>query len=186
MRSFAPWRRAAIALALLLLVIYAGLVALRILFPLGYVEPLVAWSAQHGLEPALVAAVVRCESRFRAQIVSPRGAVGLMQIMPETAEWIAEKLGWSAFDPDLLNEPDANLRLGTWYLAYLRNRFGSIEQALHAYNAGPSHAEHWIEAPDDVFPETLRFVARVSRILPLYRFYFSAPWLLRITPSLLV
>jgi len=187
MRRFASRRILVGSLLLVTLVAYAGLVGLRVLYPTAYMEEIAAAAATHGLDRAFVAAVVRCESRFRATAVSPRGAVGLMQIMPETGAWIAEQLGIVDFAVDRLVDPEVNLRFGTWYLASLLERFGSRDDALAAYNAGPSHAERWAANSGTVFPETRTYVERVIRAVPIYRFYFapSWEWLLRITPSLL-
>ena len=184
MRRFAP-RHFAVALAFVLLLVYAGFVGLRVLYPMAYAEEIAEAAELSGLDAALVAAVVRCESRFRPGVVSPRGAVGLMQIMPETGAWIAEQTALSDFDVDRLDEPELNLRLGTWYLRFLLDRFGDRDDALAAYNAGPARAEQWTSGEGTVFPETRAFVARVRGSLPIYRLYFCVPWLLRITPSLL-
>ncbi len=170
----------------LLLVAYAVLVGVRVLYPIAYGGQIASLAEEYDLDPALVAAVVRCESRFRSAVVSPRGAVGLMQIMPETGEWIADQLALADFEVTQLTEPEINLRLGTWYLRVLLDRFGTVDDALAAYNAGPSHAERWADGPEIDFPETRAFVERVGANLPIYRFYFAAPWLLRITPTLLL
>ena len=71
-------------------------------------------ATQNGLDPALVASVVRCESRFNATAVSPRGAIGLMQMMPETATWIAQELAVPNFEIEQLYDPVLNLRFGSW------------------------------------------------------------------------
>ena len=186
MRRFASWRVGVGSILVALLVAYAGFVGLRVLYPIAYTSQLVDLAGEHALDPALVAAVVRCESRFQAQAVSPRGAIGLMQIMPETGRWIAQQLEIHDFEVDRLYEPDLNLRLGTWYLRYLLDRFGAQNEALMAYNAGPQNAERWADGSGTVFPETRAYVERVSRCVSVYRFYFAAPWLLRIIPSLLL
>lgn len=185
MPRFAP-RRVRVDLVLLaLFVAYAGLVGLRVLYPIAHTADLVGLAVQNGLDPALVASVVRCESRFKASAVSPRGAIGLMQIVPETGAWIAQQLEIHGFEVDGLYNPAFNLRIGSWYLRYLLDRFGDRNDALMAYNAGPSRVDEWLAGSGDVFPETRTYVERVVRSLPVYRVYFAAPWLYRITPSLL-
>ena len=94
---------------------------------------------------------------------------------------------FTGFEADLLASPEINLRLGCWYLRSLLDRFGDRDDALAAYNAGPSHAERWVSGSGTVFSETRAYVERVSRSLPVYRFYFTptGSWFLRITPSLL-
>ncbi len=187
MQRSAPWRvRAGLALLALLLVAYAGLVGLRVLYPIAYTADLVGFANQNRIDPALVASVVRCESRFKASAVSSRGAIGLMQIAPETGEWIAQQLEIDAFAIEGLFDPVLNLRFGSWYLRYLLDRFGDRYDALMAYNAGPSRVDEWRAGTGDVFPETRAYAERVARSLPVYRLYFAAPWLYRITPSLLL
>ena len=186
MRRFAPWgiRSAAIFLALFLA--YVGLVGVRAFYPIAYTAQIAALAEEYGLDPELIGAVVRCESRFDVHAVSPRGAIGLMQIMPETGSWIAEQLAVPDFRAEQLSDAALNLRLGTWYLRHLLDRFGSREVALAAYNAGPSHAERWVLGIGSPFPETRAYVERVARAVPIYRIYFRAPWLLTITPCVLL
>lgn len=173
-----------IAIGCLLLVAYAGLVGLRILYPIRFVDSLVELSESEGLDPALVASIVRAESRFKPKAVSPRGAIGLMQIMPTTGEWIAEQIGVSTATTEELFEPRRNMAFGTWYLASLLDRFGDISTALQAYNAGPTNAERWRSTDESPYPETAAYVNRVLRAVPVYRFYLRFPAFLRITPAL--
>jgi len=187
MRRLAPTARRLLTILLgLLAALYGGLLGLRVFYPIDYTIELRAFARELGLDPALVAAVVRCESRFDPQAVSRRGAIGLMQIMPETGAWIATQLAIRDFDPGRLTDPAFNLRLGAWYLHHLLDRFGSPRDALAAYNAGPSHAERWAQGLDDPFPETSAYVRRVMRSVPVYRFYLAVPWLLEIVPPLLI
>lgn len=109
-------------------------------------------AARHGVDPALVAAVIRVESGFRADAVSPKGALGLMQVMPDTAAL----LGFSE-----ATDPHTNLEVGTRYLAILLDQFGGdVELALAAYNAGPGAVRRWGTVPP--FRETRAFVRQVS------------------------
>jgi len=172
-------RRAIRSIALALILIYATLVGLRVVYPIDHLPMLVHWSKEHAVDPALVGSVVRAESRYRTDAVSPVGAIGLMQIMPETGSWIAEQLGVDEFDPIRLVDPEINLRFGTWYLASLLARFGTPRVALAAYNAGPSRAEAWVEHPDDIFPETETYANRVLNAIPVYRAYLTAPHVIR-------
>jgi soluble lytic murein transglycosylase len=161
--------------------VYAAALGLRILYPVDELDRVRTHAEAAGLDPALVCAVVRAESRFHADAVSPRGAVGLMQIMPDTALWIAGRLDVSAFD---LHDPETNLRFGTWYLHYLIDRFASLNLALAAYNAGPTRVDRWLAEGTTAFPETAAYVTRVLRAVPVYRLVLSVPILLQVTPSL--
>ena len=174
--------RSSIFVALALLFLYASAVGFRVLYPAERIDLVRATAAAAGLDPALVCSVVRAESRFHADAVSSRGAVGLMQLMPDTADWIAQRLGFAT--PDLY-DPEMNLRLGTWYLRYLIDRYGRVDLALTAYNAGPSRVDQWVTSGQTAFAETAAFVRRVLRAVPVYRVVLGAPILVQITPSLL-
>ena len=175
------WRRWGIGIAAGLLSIYACVVVLRVLYPCERLDLVRAHAEAAALDPALVCSLVRAESRFHADAVSPRGAVGLMQLMPETAAWIADRIGLVA--PDLTDR-ETNLRLGVAYLRYLIDRFGDVNLALAAYNAGPSRVDQWVKTGEAPYPETAAFVRRVTRGVPVYRILLAAPILVRITPSL--
>ncbi len=96
---------------------------------------------RNNVDPLLVVAVIRCESSFNNYAVSHVGAMGLMQVMPDTGTYLAEKAGWPLRRHTNLFDSELNVELGTAYLADLINRFGSIEKALVAYNAGPGLAK---------------------------------------------
>ena len=165
-------------------VLLIGLICLQGLFPLNYREQILEWSVTHDLEPAWVAAVIRNESRFRPDVVSPAGAIGLMQIMPETGAWIAEQLSLNDYSLAHLTNPASNIQLGTWYLRYLLDRFSIVDTALMAYNAGPTNAERWDGNLELAFPETQQYIRRIHLSLPVYRIYFAAPWLVDLLHSL--
>jgi soluble lytic murein transglycosylase-like protein len=113
---------------------------------------------RHRLDAGLLTAIVATESSFDPAVVSPRGAIGLMQIMPELA-------GESALDPF---EPKANLEIGARYFSRLLNRFdGDVSLALAAYNAGPGAVEKFGGMPP--YRETSRFVERVLRLYEAQR-----------------
>lgn len=149
------------------------------LFPIGYQEDIVRAAEEYGLDPYLVAAVVKTESGFDSEAVSPVGAVGLMQLMPDTAGWLISLDIWQGDSNPRLTDPADNLELGACYLAYLEDRFGeeNIAATLAAYNAGPTAVGRWVEAAGGVeafglsdieFPETRTFVERVKRYWLLY------------------
>lgn len=164
-------------------VLIVGLIGLQVLFPLDYQGEILKWSAVYDLEPAWVASVIHSESRFRPQAVSSAGAIGLMQIMPETGTWIAEHLeGIDSLTVPLKDGP-TNIALGTWYLRYLLNRFHELDSALMAYNAGPTNADRWEGNLELAFPVTQQYIRRIHLCLPIYRTYFSALWLVDLIPS---
>lgn len=151
------------------------------LYPMSYEREIARVADRYQVDPYLVAAVVKAESSFEPNAVSPAGAVGLMQVMPATAAWITDRPDWHGPPQPDLSEPDDNLELGTYYLAYLITRFGGdVSTALAAYNAGQGEVARWLASgqprpasglrPQDIpFPETRNFVARVERYYALYR-----------------
>jgi soluble lytic murein transglycosylase len=149
------------------------------LFPIEYQSDIARVAEEYDLDPYLVAAVAKAESGFDPAAVSPVGAVGLMQLMPDTAEWLIGLDIWRGDSDPRLTDPADNLGLGACYLAYLTAKFGEehLTATLAAYNAGPGSVGHWIEAAggaeafglDDIeFPETRTFVERVKRYWLLY------------------
>ena len=144
----------------------------RYLYPYPYQELVELYAKANGVDSALVASVIMNESRFQNDARSPRGAIGLMQIMPETAQWIAFQLGDDNFSLEKLREPETNIRYGVWYLAELQREFaGNNILALAAYNAGRGTVRDWIEegdwpwtfhALDKIpYPETRSYVKNV-------------------------
>ena len=119
-----------------------------ILYPLKYKPLIVEYAGQYDLDPALVAAVIRTESSFNPEAVSSAGALGLMQLMPDTGDWIAFRLG-EEFDAATLTDPELNVRYGCWYLMFLLKRYsGDVECAAAAYHGGPGAVDAWLENPE--------------------------------------
>jgi len=151
------------------------------LYPVAYRDDIRASALVHGVEPHLVAAVIRVESNFRTGRVSSKGALGIMQIMPDTAEWIARRAGYEGVTPDNIRDrADVGIELGTWYLASLLRQFdGNTAAAVAAYNAGPGNVRAWLaegvwdgrlETSDDIpFGETRRYVQRVHYFYNKYK-----------------
>lgn len=158
-----------ILLVTLFLVILTGL---QTFYPLRYAEIVERWSRDRSLDPHLVAAVIRAESRFRSHVVSHAGAIGLMQIMPATGKWIAEQVGKEGFKIADLYEPELNIRFGTWYLRHLIDQFGDIDLALAAYNAGRTNVTRWQAGEGTIFPETAAYLVRVNRGWAWYRLLY--------------
>jgi soluble lytic murein transglycosylase len=140
-------------------------------------------AADKNLDPALIAAVIYEESKFRDQ-TSSAGAKGLMQILPDTARFIARKSGGTAFELRDLANPDINIRYGSWYLRYLLDQHGgNVALAVAAYNAGEGNVDRWVReaggaasfdpATDIPFPETREYVADVLEKREEYREHYA-------------
>lgn len=163
---------AALVVGLLVVVLLYWRPVGRIFYPFPYREAVERWASEYGVDARLVAAVIRVESGFEPTARSSKGARGLMQIMPETGAWVAERLGLGPVKAEDLDEPELNLRLGTWYLAYQIRAFnGDLTLALAAYNGGGANVRRWLEeerwsgSVDDLhqipFGETRMYVQRV-------------------------
>ena len=133
-----------------------------------------------GLDPALVYAVMKAESGFNEEAESPAGALGLMQLMPATAEFICRKHG-VPFELERLKEGEYNTRLGCLYLKYLGERFEE-ETMIAAYNAGEGTVSRWLENAEFSedgrtlkripYPETAAYVKKVGNLRKKYRIFY--------------
>lgn len=152
----------------------------RVFHPLSYASAIARYAHAADVDPYLVAAVINVESSFRPDVVSSAGAVGLMQVVPSTAQPIARDAGIKGkMDVTALSDPDTNIRIGTLYLAELLARYGGdVKLALAAYNAGMGNADHWAAAwkrnhgalSDTIdFPETAHYVDEVEAQAATYR-----------------
>ena len=175
-RPFA-WYRVAIVGAVVVLGVVALLAAhgpvwwQRLYHPLKYTDQIAVASRRFGVDPFLVAGIIKVESGFDPVIESRAGAVGLMQLLPSTARAVAG--GRSAHLPPAteaaLKDPGTNTLYGTAYLSQLMADFDDTRTALAAYNAGPNNVEKWLKRPggkkmtyaDVAFPETKKYVKRV-------------------------
>lgn len=127
----------------LVFVLYCGLC---ILFPIEHYDVIKKYSEEYGLDPALVCAVINTESGFDADAQSSKGAKGLMQLMDDTANWIAPQIPIENFNVFRLKEPELNIQLGCWYLSYLEKRYnGNLTLIVAAYNAGAGNIEKWLD-----------------------------------------
>jgi len=136
-----------------------------------------------GLDPALVAGLIRQESSFGVRAVSVAGARGLMQVLPAVGEEISRSLKYPVWSPALLFDADANLQLGTAHLSSYMTRYGALPRVLAAYNAGGSRVARWsaragVDDPEIFteripFVETRDYVRIVQRNAEMYRRLYS-------------
>src|SRR5207248_2672462 len=138
---------------------------LEITLPLRHEDIIRQQAREKNLDPALVAAVIYRESKFRDQ-TSDAGAKGLMQILPDTAKFIAKRSGGTQFELRDLANPQINIAYGCWYLRYLMQRYnGNQVAAVAAYNAGHEHVDAWggsaLRIDDIRFPETKQYTQDV-------------------------
>lgn len=142
---------------------------LRTRYPLEYDHIIRGHAENHDLDPALLAAVIYAESRFDPNVRSEAGAVGLMQLLPETARGIALRTGGARFVVADLRDPEINVRYGSWYLDHLLDRYSDTELALAAYHAGQGNVDRWRrDGLGIAFPETRAYVDEVERFRRAY------------------
>ncbi len=152
--------------------------------PLRHEDVIRQQAADKGLDPSLIAGVIYTESRFRDQ-TSHAGARGLMQITPQTAQYIATKSGGTEFVQGDLASPQINIAYGSWYLRYLLDRYdGSTTLALAAYNGGEGNVDRWraqaaaqgrrLRVRDIPYGETRAYVSRVQQARRSYRRQYAA------------
>jgi soluble lytic murein transglycosylase len=182
-------RRQAVLLLAFLAVVGLGALLLRPLFssavhdltalPLRHQQTIRQQAHDKGLDPSLIAGVIYAESKF-VDSTSSAGALGLMQLLPSTADFIAQRSGGTRFTTADLSTPDINIAYGSWYLRYLLDRYDGDEVlALAAYNGGMGNVDRWVadargrgerlDVADIPFPETRAYVARVLQARREYR-----------------
>jgi soluble lytic murein transglycosylase len=159
----------------------------RLAFPLPYRAAVETYSRANDLDPCLLAALIRQESEFDPKAISRARAYGLTQVLPGTGRLLSRRAGLPYFKPELLFQPEVNIRLGAFYIKSLILQFdGSVETALAAYNAGKNRAALWrtwseFREPAEFietipYSETRNYVQTVLRNADIYRrLYTQAP-----------
>jgi len=141
----------------------------RARYPLRYEQIVRGHARNYRLEPPLLAAVIYQESKFDADAQSSAGAIGLMQLLPETAKGIAARTGGHRFVVSDLYMPELNVRYGAWYLRHLLDKYGDEATALAAYNAGQANVDRWRASGGGIrFAETRHYVRRVEELKAIY------------------
>jgi len=163
---------------LLALCLAALVIAINTRFPVRYMDVIEANAGD--IDPTWILAVIHAESSFRTYAESHRGAQGLMQLMPATAEWVAELMRKENFDPETIWQPEVNIAMGSFYLNWLKRYYdGDLTLAITAYNAGLGNVNRWLADPEfstdgatlDTIPfnETANYVERVNRNQQIYQ-----------------
>jgi soluble lytic murein transglycosylase len=141
----------------------------RLRYPLEYEHIVRGHARQYELDPALVAAVIYRESKFDPEAESSSGAIGLMQLLPDTALGIASFTEGTRFEVDDLYDPEINVRYGSFYLQRLLRKYDDERLALAAYNAGQANVDEWISEGGEIgFAETREYVEDVLEARDVY------------------
>ncbi|MDD5018555.1 MAG: lytic transglycosylase domain-containing protein [Eubacteriales bacterium] len=163
---------------LCLIIVCAIAVALRAdivyrIYPLEFEDEIAFYGEKYAIDEYLICAVIYTESHFDEQAESGKGAIGLMQVMPDTGEWAAGIIGINDYSEDMLKDPETNINIGCWYLGYLTEMFdGDADMVLAAYNAGPSNVQQWTDSNGTLtieFEETQTYLERVQRYYEIYK-----------------
>ena len=160
------------SVSLVILFLFATLINIFIV-PKKYTNHVVAYCDEYGLDKALVYAVIKVESDFKKDAVSKSGALGLMQILPKTAIWIADELNEN-YNKEKMFEPEVNIRYGCFYLRYLFDKLKEMEIVICAYNAGEGKVFDWVENGminrDKVdYDETRNYLKKVEKFYNIYK-----------------
>lgn len=165
-----------VSLAVILIISLFAVYLVCFAYPTPYRDIVLKNSSQFALEPYLVYSVIKTESGFKTNVKSSKGAVGLMQITPSTAEYIAEKLATPTYN---LEDVETNVKFGCFYLRYLINKFKSLNTAITAYNAGEGNVSKWLKdskcSTDGInlkyipFKESRNYLKKIRKSLANYR-----------------
>ncbi len=168
-----------IVIVFLVIAVKAGLETLgQMMYPLRHSEYIEEYAKEYELDPVLVMAVIKAESNYIHDAHSGI-ARGLMQLTDETAKWVAEKMKMKDFQPDDVENPETNIKMGCFYLRYLMDYYSDTDLALAAYNGGMGNVDKWLKNEeyskdgktlDTIpFPETSGYVKKVHRYMDIYR-----------------
>lgn len=159
-------------------------VQMRYVYMWDYQQDIITYSQKNSIDPFLVAAIIKNESNFNNKAVSSVGAVGLMQIMPETGAWIAKQMGIPNYNDSMLYEAKTNIRMGCWYVGELDDEFKhNMALIMIAYNAGRGQTKDWMKVnnwnydfnePSKIpYPDTREYVQKVLRDRDKYYLYYK-------------
>lgn len=163
---------------LIVLVLNIGKIA-KVLYPVKYEAYIYQYASMYKIDPYLVMGMIKTESNFNESAVSNKDAKGLMQIMEPTAQWLSERMNLDDFSYDDIYEPEQNIKMGCYYIAYLLSMYnGNTKTALAAYNAGFGNVDKWLHdeaySSDQInllsipFPETRRYITKVINNQKVY------------------
>ncbi|ANF96292.1 lytic transglycosylase domain-containing protein [Paenibacillus bovis] len=156
------------------------------IYPIEFKNEIRAHASAYQVDPFLIASIIRVETNFQPSMESKKGALGVMQLMPDTAQWVMDKAHLNNVSMETVkHDADPNIEIGTWYLGNLMQQFGGNEIAvIAAYNAGPSKVKSWISsgqwdgtlehAKDIPYGETRHYVQRVLYYYKQYTKLYDA------------
>jgi len=170
----------AVFILLIIIVLNSIIVVLKIIYPIKYKEYVNKYSEEYRIEPYLVFSIIKAESGFDPQAVSSKDARGLMQITKSTGNWAAYKMGLEEYTFESLHDPEMNIRIGCWYIRWLKNYFNeNNDLVIAAYNSGSGNVSGWLKDKSlsrtgnslekIPFKETERFLKKVKSNYSMYK-----------------
>ena len=162
-------------LCLVCVLMLSSFMLFQLVVPFKYKNEIIEYSKEYGIKAEFVASVINAESRFDSQALSPKGAVGLMQLMFNTAKSFYDG---DNFDKEVLLEPKENIKIGCKYLKYLFDKYNDEITVLACYNAGERVVSTWmngfkkLEKTQIKYKETLNYIEKVQKYEKIYKFYF--------------
>lgn len=189
-KVLAVFARLILLIAILLIIVFAGLYFFVYYMTndnhIEYMDYISKYSQEYDLDERLVTSIIKTESDFRADVKSGVGATGLMQLMPDTAKWVADRLG-EEYSAEMTLDPETNIRYGTYYFRYLINYYQSVDYAILAYNAGFGNVDKWINEGilkgnssdyDNIpFNETKNYIKKVKNTYRLNKIIYDKYYL---------
>ena len=138
---------------------------------------------KYNIDKVEVLSIIKAESDFKADAVSKKGAIGLMQLTPDTAQWCAKNLDMENVDESDLYVPEINIKLGVFYYNYLMQRYNNIDTAIAAYNGGMGNVDKWLKdknySDDGIrikstpYPETTRYITKIDNNIKIYKLLYK-------------
>ena len=168
-----------LALSIVTALAFLCVTYIKVSYPIAYSNKIENICGEYSVDENLVRAIINVESGYNELAVSRVGAKGLMQIMPETANWIAGQIGIENFNEKMLFEAETNIKMGVFYLRYLFDKYGEQNLVLFAYNAGEGRLENYLtnEKPfvveDVMIDETRNYIKKVNSNYKVYNKLFS-------------
>ncbi len=157
----------------------------RLTYPKKYSDYVELYAKRYAIPPHILYAVIKTESGFDSAAVSNKGAVGLMQFMPDTFRWITDEMLFEHLEDGMRYDPETSVRYGAWLLSHLYKRYGNWSVALAAYNAGIGNVDKWLNDPAYAdgegglahipYKETRNYVKKVTKAQATYDRLYGAP-----------
>ncbi len=170
-------------LIFLILIIVLLFVVAKIIYKADYIDIVNEECQQYNLDKYEILSIIKAESNFNPDAVSSKKAIGLMQLTLETANWCADKLGMNEVSESDLLKPEINIKLGIYYYNYLLERYGHMNTALAAYNAGMGKVDNWLNNEKyskdgktihtTPYEETNRYITKINNNLKIYKFLYQ-------------